>query len=303
MTSNHPPAQDRRVIIVTGASQGLGAAIATALFAPPLSCNLILTARSAAALEALAATLAAASTIPPGAPDYRAVVVAGDAQESETGRACVAAALREFGRLDGLVLNHGIVEPVARVEDVEFGEWKRCLDVNFFSMLYFVQAVPTLPHSPLGCGSADFADVVPGCAQIQPALPHLRDSPTGTGRVLFTSSGAAVSHYGAWGAYGSSKAALNHLCGTLAKEEGPRVLAMAVRPGMVDTAMQTSVREVHGAKMLVHEAAKFERAHEKGTLVRPEVVGAVMARLVVDGGAELNGKFFSWDGEEAKAYR
>lgn len=53
-------------------------------------------------------------------------------------------------------------------------------------------------------------------AFVKSAIPYLRET---KGNVIMTSSGAASNGYGSWGAYGSSKAAMNHLAMTLAAEE------------------------------------------------------------------------------------
>lgn len=60
------------------------------------------------------------------------------------------------------------------------------------------------------------------------AIPHLRQT---KGRIINVSSGAATGHYASWGAYGSSKAAMNHFTATLAVEE-PDITSVAVRPGV-----------------------------------------------------------------------
>lgn len=67
--------------------------------------------------------------------------------------------------------------------------------------------------------------------KIKSSLPHIRST---SGRIILTSSGAATGAYSTWGAYGSSKAAINHLALTLEAEE-PLVTALAIRPGVVDT--------------------------------------------------------------------
>lgn len=50
--------------------------------------------------------------------------------------------------------------------------------------------------------------------------------------MVFVSSGAAVTGYQGWGAYGAAKAAMNHLSMTLAAEE-PDITSIAVRPGVI----------------------------------------------------------------------
>lgn len=73
------------------------------------------------------------------------------------------------------------------------------------------------------------------------AIPHLRRSPTGCGKAVFVSSGAATGQTAAWGAYNASKAALNAIARTLANEE-PSLAVWAVRPGVVDTEVRAMAR-------------------------------------------------------------
>lgn len=122
--------------------------------------------------------------------------------------------------------------------------------------------------------------------KITASLPSLRLT---HGTIILTSSGAAATSYTAWGAYGSSKSCLNHVAATLGVEE-PHVTTIAVRPGVVDTDMQTLVRNSRDA-MSSSDAEKFKGLFERGELLRPEQPAAVMARLVVGGGEKLSGRF------------
>jgi len=89
---------------------------------------------------------------------------------------------------------------------------------------------------------------------------------------------------------------------TLAAEE-PDLISVAMRPGMVDTDMQTDLR-VNGVHHVTESHhARMKRAHADGTLVRPEDSGYVIAALAVRAPKDLSGKFVSWDGEECKAFR
>ena len=119
------------------------------------------------------------------------------------------------------------------------------------------------------------------------AIPALRKS---QGRIIFTSSGAAVSTYSGWGAYGASKAALNHLAMSISIEE-PSITCIAIRPGVVNTDMQKELREVHASKMSENDAAKFHGLHQTGGLLTPEQPGQVIAKLALDGQHQLSGKF------------
>lgn len=153
---------------------------------------------------------------------------------------------------------------MARIADASASAWRAAFDTNVFSCVSFIQA----------------------------ALPSLRES---RGRIIAISSGAAVSSYTGWGAYGATKAALNHLVGTVEREEGRKgVVAIAVRPGVVDTEMQRGIREVHGAGMDESDLAKFKGLKEEGGLLRPEQPGNVIGRLAVEAEGELGGKFLRY---------
>ena len=89
----------------------------------------------------------------------------------------------------------------------------------------------------------------------------------GSGLVLHVSSDAAVAAYPRWGAYGLSKAALDHMSRTFAAElEGSGVRFVGIDPGEMDTDM--------------HAAAMPEA--DRRTLARPQDVAARIARLIAD---------------------
>lgn len=86
-----------------------------------------------------------------------------------------------------------------------------------------------------------------------------------SGRIVTVSSDAAVSAYPSWGAYGASKAALDHLSRILAAElEGTGVSVLAIDPGEMDTRM--------------HQDALPEA--DRASLARPAWVAAQVARLL-----------------------
>lgn len=117
----------------------------------------------------------------------------------------MSTAISGVDRIDGLVLNAGVLEPLGLIEDSSIGldAWHKHFDINFFSLVTAVRA----------------------------ALPALKRS---EGRIIFVSSGAAIKGTPTWGPYNASKAALNSLCRTLSEEE-PTVTSIALRPGVVDT--------------------------------------------------------------------
>ncbi|KAL8993922.1 MAG: hypothetical protein Q9169_005973 [Polycauliona sp. 2 TL-2023] len=235
-----------KTVIVTGASRGIGHAVAEYLISQ--SHNVVLLARSAGPLEDL-------KTKSPA----QVSVCVGDLADFSLAEKSVAMAKKDFGQLDGLILNHGILAPATKIADSNPDEWRQCFDVNFFSLVALVKA----------------------------AVPSLRVS---NGRVIFTSSGASTKAYSTWGAYGASKAAMNHLNLTLAAEE-PRLTCLSIRPGVVDTQMQSDIRNVHAALMDEKDVAKFQTLHRQGQLVRPEEPGHVIAKLAVSASEQLRGQF------------
>jgi len=111
--------------------------------------------------------------------------------------------------------------------------------------------------------------------------------------MVFVSSGAATNAYTSWGAYGSSKAALNSLARHVAVEE-PDIAAVAISPGRVDTDMQKELREKGGAVMAEKDYEGFASAFEEGKLNRPEWPAAVIAKLTIATKPELSGKYFRY---------
>ena len=247
-----------KTIILTGASRGIGHAIAKNLLSKHHS--LILVARTEAPLRELE------NQYP-----KQVVVLTGDLSDFSLGEKAVKLASQKFGQLDGLIINHGMLDPVKRVGDSSAEEWRKAYDTNFFSAVALTQA----------------------------ALPELRKS---KGCIIFTSSGAASSAYETWGAYGSAKAALNHLAMTVGNEEKD-VCTLSIRPGVVDTEMQREIREKHHELMTEKDRQKFAELKRSGGLLRPEQPGDVMAGVVVKPPRDLSGRFLSWDAEDLKGFR
>lgn len=145
------------------------------------------------------------------------------------------------------------------------------------------------------------------------AIPHLRASPTGLGRVVFVSSGASVSNTAGWAAYNASKAGLNAVARTLANEE-PALAVWAVRPGVVDTDMAADIRNRGLSAMGETGHARFIKLHRDGALLPPEQPANVLATLAIRGtreepktpegeGAGAKGAYIDWASKELAAFR
>jgi NAD(P)-dependent dehydrogenase (short-subunit alcohol dehydrogenase family) len=247
-------------ILITGASAGLGLAITKALLSSRSNHTLILCCNTNDdALQTLASDPSNSTRIH---------IIKGDVSSAAFVPQILAQSLLHFNitRLDSLILNHGILGAGSRIATCPPTEWNQVFQVNFFSVAEIIR------HT----------------------LPWLREA---RGRIILTSSGAAEKTYTTWGPYGASKAALNSLARTLAKEEKGVVTVVAVRPGMVDTGMQERIREGLVAEMDEDDREKFVGAFREGKLLPPEKPARVMAALATGAGRELSGEFLSWDDE------
>ncbi|MEU9355203.1 SDR family oxidoreductase [Streptomyces griseoloalbus] len=183
------------VAIITGASKGLGEALAHALAAR--GWDLVIDARDAVPLAETAGLVSAHGT--------RVTALPGDVTDAAHRAELVAAAWR-LGGVDLLVHNASALgaEPLVRLEELPLEGLRRALEVN----------------------------VVAALGLVQEALPLLRAGTAGA--VLVVSSDAAAEAYPTWGGYGASKAALDQLAAVLAVEE-PRLRVWAVDPGDMAT--------------------------------------------------------------------
>jgi NAD(P)-dependent dehydrogenase (short-subunit alcohol dehydrogenase family) len=188
------------VAIVTGASRGLGEALATGLARAGWS--LVVDGRDPVTLEAAADRIRAAAR--DGA---RIAVVVGDITDDEHRHDLTAAAF-ELGGLDLVVNNAGTLgaAPLPSLADYPLDDLRIAFEVNVVA--------------PLGL--------------LQDALPQLVKAPHP--RVVNVTSDAAVEAYEGWGGYGAGKAALEHLGAVLAAEF-PALRVWSVDPGDLRTAM------------------------------------------------------------------
>ncbi|UPL20828.1 SDR family oxidoreductase [Alcaligenes faecalis] len=188
---------DGKVALVTGASSGIGRAIA--LKFAEQGAALVLTARRGALLEAVAKEIRQSGG--------RAEFVTGDITQAETHEQLIEAANSRFGGLDIAINNAGIVGALKPLAEMSLEEWQATLDTN-------------LEAAFLGARS-----------QI-PAMLH-----RGGGSIVFTSSfvGTSVGLPG-MSAYGAAKAALMGLVkGITADYAAQGIRANALLPGGTDT--------------------------------------------------------------------
>lgn len=201
----------------------------------------------------------------------RVAVLVLDVAESGTAAKAVKLAVDTFGSVDSLVANAGVLDPVNPVAKADVEKWKTLFDINLFSVVDLVQ------H----------------------ALPYLEKS---KGKIVAVLSGASTKPYYGWAAYGASKAALNHLIGSIALEN-PDVSAISIAPGVVATEMQKDIREKFGKNMTPESLQRFVDLHTNDQLLHPDVPATVLVNLAVKGWSEkMDGQYYRVGEEALKEY-
>lgn len=252
------------VSLVTGASQGIGADIARWLGKAGSSVSLL--ARSPKALSAVAADVERLGG--------RCHTTAADVSDPEACVHAVEETLARFGRIDGLINNAGILEPLASIANADPEDWAHNVAVNLNGPFFLCRA----------------------------AIPHLVPN---SGRIVNVSTGTAVHPIAAWSAYCAAKAGLTHFTRVLAAEE-PELTAVAVRPGVVDTRMQELIRSSGPGVMSPEKTAYFAQLKSDRRLEPPAIPARSIAWMALFAPKEWSGEFIEYDDPRvmgpAKAY-
>ncbi|MBY4894467.1 short-chain dehydrogenase [Jannaschia sp. EhC01] len=124
-----------KVVAITGASRGIGAAAAREFAS--LGAKVVLLARSRDAIAELTGEIG-----------ENALAVPCDVARYWEVEAAFRAAVETFGALDVVINNAGVIEPVARIEDTDPGAWGQVIDINLKGTFNGIRAA--LPHMTQG---------------------------------------------------------------------------------------------------------------------------------------------------------
>ncbi|MGW9684146.1 SDR family NAD(P)-dependent oxidoreductase [Flagellimonas sp. 2504JD1-5] len=238
-----------QVCIVTGATSGMGKGIAQMLHAE--GAKLVLSGRNLERGNALAKALKGA------------VFVAGDVSKPEYNEKLVKTAIDEFGKLDVLSLNAGILG-LGNVVDLSVSDWHDTLNVNLSSIFYLSKY----------------------------AIPHLQKAEKGN--ILINASIAAFKSFPNHPAYCASKGASIALMKQMAVEYAPKIRVNAICPGPVDTPLiWDSAKAFPNPEEAVQNAAKATLLQRLGT---PEDIAKLALFLISDDSSWITGTAMTIDG-------
>jgi len=189
-----------KTVVITGASRGIGAEAARVFAAA--GANVVLIARSSDAIATLATEIG-----------EQAIALTCDVASYASVEDAIAKAKETFGRVDILINNAGVIEPISHLASADPDEWGTVIDINLKGVFNGMRAV----------------------------LPIMIAS--GGGSILTISSGAAHGPVEAWSHYCASKAAVKMLTECLHKENGADgIRAIGLSPGTVATQMQIEIK-------------------------------------------------------------
>ncbi len=232
-------------VIVTGGSKGIGRGIARVFAAQ--GAKVMIAARGKDASEAVLAELCGAGAT--------AEAVACDVADPHAVDQALEAAVAAFGRVDHVVNNAGLVDPIALVAETDPAKWTHAARINIAGIYH-------------GCRAA------------------LRAFGTGgEGVIVNLSSGAAHRPLEGWSSYCAGKAAALAFLHSLALEaDGSGIRVYGFQPGAVDTGMVDRIRDA---------GMGYVASLPREDLLPPQLPARVVAWLMRPEAADLSGRELS----------
>jgi NAD(P)-dependent dehydrogenase (short-subunit alcohol dehydrogenase family) len=249
-----------RAAIITGANQGLGLAIARAYLEE--GADIFICARDGKLLEQVQKELA-----PMAKRGNWVEAHAADVSQRADVERMVGRALQIFPHLQILVNNAGIYGPMGLIEEVDWDEWVKAMEINLFGSVLMCRAV----------------------------LPHMRAQ--GYGKIVQLSGGGATNPLPRISAYAASKAAVVRFAETLAEELREfHIDVNAIAPGALNTRLLDEVLAAGADRV---GQSSYERAlKQKAQGGSPLEIGASLAVFLASAASDgLTGKLISaiWD--------
>jgi NAD(P)-dependent dehydrogenase (short-subunit alcohol dehydrogenase family) len=251
---------ENKIAIVTGANQGLGFEIAKHYI--EAGASLAICARDKALLAQARERLA------PGlGPGQEILAQAADVSNSRDVESIVGATAKKFGRIDILVNNAGVYGPKGAIENVDWKEWARTVEINLYGSILMCRAV----------------------------LPHFKAQKSG--KIVQLSGGGATNPLPMISAYAVSKAAIVRFIETLAEElKGDGIDANSIAPGALNTRMLDEVLEAGPDKVgaSFHERALEQKRSGGAPLAKGAELAVFLGSPLSDG---ITGRLLSavWD--------
>jgi NADP-dependent 3-hydroxy acid dehydrogenase YdfG len=190
-----------KVVVITGASSGFGKI--TAEYLSERGAAVALGARSTDKIEAIAKSITEKGG--------KALAVTTDVTDKDQVKNLVDAAVKEFGKVDVLLNNAGIM-PLSPLEYLKVEDWDQCIDINIKGVLYGIAAV----------------------------LPHMKEQKSGQIISVSSVAGHTISPGGA--VYSASKYSVRVISEALRQEVKPyNIRTSVISPGAVDTGLPNSI--------------------------------------------------------------
>lgn len=222
---------DGKVVVVTGASRGIG--LATALeFARSGARGVTITSRKPENVEEARGQLVDA-----GVPDDRILAIAARADSEDHAREAMAQTIEKYGSVDVLVNNAGTNPSAGSLMDVDLGAVQKTWDVNLLGPLLWSRAAYAAGMEKTGGAIVNVASIA-----------GIRPSPI-------------------TGAYNVSKAGLVHMTRQLAHELAPTIRVNAVAPAVVRTRLAGMLLQDEEATAAMHPLGRIGEPEDVARLI------------------------------------